>query len=207
MSVFFSKGLFERDKSFVVVVVTLQRKKKRLRRRRRQNGVVANCHADDDDDDDDERHRCGHEEDEEGATIYLCMFFVVVRATTLLSSRGLSLRWERVFGTRWDAATSDRSNPSSSLSRLARLSDFFFLRVPVWCRCRDAVVVVVVVVVVAMMSRLVARAFSSVDHESRSCMVSSNDAQIASMMNSHVHKTHRSNPSNERRKQRRRSLP
>lgn len=33
-----------------------------------------------------------------------------------------------------------------------------------------------------------------------------NDAQIASMMNSHVH-THRSNPSNERRKQRRRSLP
>ena len=94
--------------------------------------------------------------------------------------------------------------PSSSLSRLARLSDFFFLRVPVWCRCRDAVVVVVYV---AMMSRLVARAFSSADHESRSCMVSSNDAQIASMMNSHVHKTHRSNPSNERRKQRRRSLP
>ena len=70
-----------------------------------------------------------------------------------------------------------RSNPSSSLSRLARLSDFF-LRVPVWCRCCDAVVVVVYV---AMMSRLVARAFSSADHESRSCMVSSNDAQIASI--------------------------
>lgn len=88
------------------------------------------------------------------------------------------------------------SNPSSSLSldaeRMETRLGFFFLRVPVWCRCRDAVV---------------ARAFSSADHESRSCMVSSNDAQIASMMNSHVHKTHRSNPSNERRKQRRRSLP
>ena len=112
----------------------------------------------------------------------------------------------REFSGRDGMLRRQRSNPSSSLSRLARLSDFFFLRVPVWCRCRDAVVVVVVVVV-AMMSRLVARAFSSADHESRSCMVSSNDAQIASMMNSHVHKTHRSNPSNERRKQRRRSLP
>ena len=50
-----------------------------------------------------------------------------------------------------------------------------FLRVPVWCRCRDAVVVVVYV---AMMSRLVARAFSSADHL---FLVSSNDAQIASI--------------------------
>ena len=108
----------------------------------------------------------------------------------------------REFSGRDGMLRRQRSNPSSSLSRRASLG-FFFLRVPVWCRCRDAVVVVVVVA----MSRLVARAFSSVDHESRSCMVSSNDAQIASMMNSHVHKTHRSNPSNERRKQRRRSLP
>ena len=168
----------------------LRRRRRRRRQRQRQNVVVAKCHADDDDDDDDddERHR-GHE-DEEGAMMYLCVFFVVVRATTLFVSRGLAFFTIRCDGM---LRRQRRSNPSSSLSLDARLSDFFFLRVPVWCRCRDAVV---------------ARAFSSADqNESRSCVVFSNDAHIASEMNSHAHKTHRSNPSNERRKQRRRSLP
>ena len=47
---------------------------------------------------------------------------------------------------------------SLDAERMETRLGFFFLRVPVWCRCRDAVV---------------ARAFSSADHESRSCMVSS----------------------------------
>ena len=98
-----------------------------------------------------------------------------------------------------------RSNPSSSLSRLARLSDFFFCA----CRCGAGA---------AMRS---SSSFTSsrcpVSLRARFRVLTTSLVLVWSpptTRKSHlydelarVHKTHRSNPSNERRKQRRRSLP